>query len=231
MSTVGGQILQYLNEVAAERARRAGDASLGARVAEIKAYQHARFEQTYADLLASPRYGAAARFFLSDLYGPGDFGERDDQFARIVPALVRLFPREIVGTVLDLAALHALSEQLDSGMALALGDIPLDGAAYARGWRQVGSAADRERQIGLMLSVGAALDGYTRNIVLRHSLRLMRGPAQAAGLASLQGFLERGFDTFRAMRGAGDFLATIATRERALSASLYAGGDGPAVVA
>lgn len=231
MSTVGAQILQRLSEVESERRRRAADAALGAQVAAVKAYQHARFEQSYADLLASTRFGAAARFFLEDLYGPGDFVERDDQFVRIVPALVRLFPREIVGTVLDLAALHALSEQLDSGMAMALGEAAVDGVSYGWAWREVGRPADRDKQIALMLSVGAALDGYTRNIVLRHSLRLMRGPAHAAGLSSLQRFLERGFDTFRAMRGADDFLATISSHERALAAGLYAGHDGPAVTA
>ena len=57
-----------------------------------------------------------------------------------------------------------------------------------------------------MLAVGVALDSYTRNPLLRHTLRLMRTPAQAAGLSALQTFLERGFDTFRAMKGADTFL-------------------------
>jgi hypothetical protein len=49
----------------------------------------------------------------------------------------------------------------------------------------------------------------------------MRKPAQAAGLDALQSFLEQGFDTFRAMRGAEPFLATIGEREQALAASLF----------
>jgi hypothetical protein len=112
-------------------------------------------------------------------------------------------------------------------MARALGDKPLDGASYGRLWRAVAEPAERERQIALMLLVGSSLEGYTRNPLLRHSLRLMRGPAQAAGLGALQGFLERGFDTFRAMRGAAEFLGTVATRERALAAALFGGADGP----
>jgi hypothetical protein len=40
----------------------------------------------------------------------------------------------------------------------------------------------------------------------------------------LQGFLERGFDTFREMRGAREFLDTVASRERQLAARLFAGG-------
>jgi hypothetical protein len=222
----GQFILDRLGEVAHERQRRAQDAALAGWVRAVKRFQHARFEQTYADLLAQPRYTAAARFFLEDLYGPTDFTRRDDEFLRIVPALVRLFPHDIVLTVRSLAELHALSEVLDTAMGVVLGRVEFDAAAYRRAWCQVGRAADRERQIALMLQVGHALDRYTRNPLLRHSLRLMRAPAQAAGLGALQTFLESGFDTFKAMRGADTFLQTIAQRERALAAQLFAAGPG-----
>lgn len=224
MNEQGRRILECLEGVAAERARRSADPALGERVQAVKHYQHQRFEQTYADMLAHPRYAKAARFFLEDLYGPEDFTRRDDQFARIVPALVRLFPHEIISTVMALAELHVLSERMDSAMALALPSSPADGEAYAQAWRAVGQPAQRERQIQLMLQVGGALERYTRNPLLRHSLRLMRTPAQAAGLGALQAFLENGFDTFREMRGAREFLDTIATRERELAARLFAGG-------
>jgi hypothetical protein len=80
-----------------------------------------------------------------------------------------------------------------------------------------------------MLAVGFALDRYTRNLLLRKALRLMRGPAHAAGIGKLQEFLENGFDTFRALGGAKSFLDTIAGRERALIAELFAGRPAPDV--
>lgn len=232
MTSTADRILRGLQAVAAERAARAEDAALAGSADAVKRYQHARFGVTYADLMAQPRYVAAAEFFLTDLYGPADFSDRDDQFARIVPALVRLFPAHIVDTVAELAELHALSERLDTAMArqrIATGGVGLTvtGAEYGAWWRAVGDAASRERQIVLMVSVGQALDRYTRNRLLRQSLRLMRGPAAAAGLGALQGFLERGFDTFRDMAGAEVFLSTIASRERALAARLFTGGDAP----
>lgn len=219
----GHAILGHLDRVAAERGARAADAHLAARVREVKRYQHARFEHSYADLLAQARYAKSARFFLEELYGPVDFTARDVQFARVVPALVRMFPHEIVCTVADLAELHALSEVLDTAMAQAMDGPPvLDAAQYGRAWRAVGRAPDRERQIVLMMGVGSDLERYTGRALLRHSLRLMRGPANAAGLGALQRFLETGFDTFREMRGAAFFLQTIAERERALAAQLFA---------
>lgn len=230
MTADGESILAHLEAVRTQRARRDADPALARGVEAIKRFQHARFEATYADLLAHPRYGRAARFFLEDLYGPGDFSQRDDQFARIVPALVRLFPHDIVSTVRSLAELHALSERLDTAMAEVLPAIAaadaLDAPAYGRAWRTVGQPEARERQIALMLEVGEALERFVRNPVLRHTLRLMRGPAQAAGLGALQRFLETGFDTFREMKGAGTFLATIAERERGLARTLFAGDPG-----
>jgi len=225
VSPEGQDILKHLEAVAAERRLRLADSGFAARVAAVKHFQHARFAATYGDLLPHPRYGKAARFFLDDLYGPQDFTERDAQFARIVPGLVRLFPMDIVHTVAALAALHALSEQLDSAMGRQVPVGTLQTDVYAQAWRRVGLATERERQIALMLQVGTALDGFTRKPLLRHSLRLMRGPAAAAGLASLQGFLERGFDTFREMQGAETFLDTVARREREQAALLFAGGQ------
>lgn len=221
MSHTAASILHELGRVSAERERRRLDPFLAQRVTGVKAYQQRRFCFTYADLLRHPRYELAARFFLDELYGPVDFTQRDEQFARVVPALVRLFPSEIVDTVGTLAHLHALSEQLDTQMALHLGDEPVTQSDYAAAWRATGRPADREQQIVLTQRVGERLDRLTRNPVLRHTLKMMRGPAKASGLSDLQRFLERGFDTFKAMRGADEFMALIGQRERALAAALF----------
>lgn len=231
MTSDAEKILSELATVDVERQARAADPSLARRVHALKAYQQARFSNTYADLLASPRYSAAARFFLDELYGPSDYSRRDAQFARVVPALVRLFPREIVRTVLTLSELHALSEVLDTEMARHLPSEPWASAAvYVTAWQRTGQAEQRERQIALTLQVASALDALTRSALIRNSLRLMRGPARAAGLSELQVFLEAGFDTFRAMRGAGEFIGTVAERERLLARTLFDDGDTAAAL-
>jgi hypothetical protein len=221
-------ILELLRRVDAQRSLRAADPGLQARVQAVKHYQHERFQHTYADLLAQPRYAKATRFFLEELYGPVDFTRRDTQFKRVVPGLVRLFPREVVLTVQTLGELHALSEELDTAMGQAVPPGPVDLAGYVAAWQSVGRPADREAQIVLMRRVADALDVYTRNPLLRHSLRLMRTPARLAGLPELQAFLEAGFDTFREMHGAQQFLDTVVQRERALADWLFASRVPPA---
>jgi hypothetical protein len=221
MTATAEAILATLRIVDGERRRRADDAGLTHRVAGVKAFQQLRFSHTYADLLGTARYGAATRFFLEELYGPADFTRRDTQFARVVPSMVRLFPQAVVDTVAALADLHALSETLDTAMASHLSDIPVVPLQYVRAWQETGRSEDRQIQITLTLNVAARLDRLTHKPLLRNSLRLMRGSARAAGLAELQQFLEAGFDTFRAMKGAEEFMGIVQTREQALASALF----------
>ena len=218
-------ILASLAEVDDLRRRRAADRSFDARLQALKRFQHDRFERTYSDLQTRADQALAARFFLDELYGPHDFSDRDAQFARIVPALVRLFPTEVVHTVQVLAELHALSERLDAAMCMHLPDVSFGIEAYIAAWRLVGEPPRRHQQIELMVQVGRSLIRFTRNPLLRQSLRLMRGPARAAGLATLQQFLERGFDTFRGLARPDDFLELIAGREHEIVAWLFGHPD------
>ena len=227
MSLSAASILADLSAVDAERARRSASSGLLARVTALKEFQQRRFSFTYADLLVSARYGDAARFFLDELYGPNDFSRRDAQFARVVPALVRLFPNEIVETVATLAELHSLSEALDTSMGEQLSEGLVPSLAYVAAWQRTGREHDRRRQIELTLNVASRLDRLTRRPLMRHSLRAMRGPARAAGLGELQHFLEAGFDTFRTMKGAREFMELISTREHALVSALF-GAPGSA---
>lgn len=211
-----------LAQVQKLRARREQEPELGAKVAAVKAYQHARLKRDYIGWLADPRFRPAAQFFLEQLYSPHDFGDRDAQFARIVPALRRMLTEDLQATVLSLIELHALTEVLDHAMAEQLATPVIDDTSYRRAWKQVGRPSDRERQVVLMLDIGRSLDRHTRRPLVGATLRLMRGPAHAAGLGDLQAFLEAGFGAFKAMNGAEDFLQTIARNERAQIAAIFA---------
>lgn len=208
--------------VSAIRAKAGHSPGQNAALITVKALQAQRFAGTYADLLQSGEYGAAARFFLEDLYSDKDYSQRDAQFSRIAGALQRLFPHQVIATAVALAQLHLLTEELDWQMASqwdAWGGLPPTDLAsqYVACWRAVGRYGDRKRQLEIVLTVGKDLDRLTRAPGLRLMLRMMRGPARAAGLGSLQDFLETGFDTFAKMTGKGrsaeTFVRTIQTRE------------------
>lgn len=195
-------------------------------VGHLRSLQARRFAGTYADLLASPAYGPAARFFLDELYSDRDYRERDAQFARIAGAVEKLFPKDVAQTAAGLARLHALTESLDHSMARAMplardDDVP----NYVLAWKATGRREDRQRQLDAVMVIGDEMARITRVPGLRMMLRMMRGPASAAGLESLQRFLESGFDTFssvaRLRGGIETFLQTIRDREQHLMALLF----------
>lgn len=208
---------------------RGADAARGPppRLAEVKAWQSKRLARTYADIHAQARYREATTFFLDDLYGPKDFSGRDAAMLRIYPAMVRILPPGAVETAALAIEVDALSESLDRRLAAALTAGPLDEARYAAAYRKGATPAERSRQIDLIVAVGERLDRLVQKPLVFETLKLMRVPARIAGLEDLQGFLERGFASFRAMGGAGDFLATIAERERAISNALFSSKPPP----
>jgi hypothetical protein len=144
----------------------------------------------------------------------------------VAPAIVRVFPEEVAETVAVLADLHALSETLDTATAMELPEGPVAPLDYIAAWQRVDRAPERERQIALTLRIAERLDRITRMPMLRNALRLMRTPARAAGLSELQRSLETGFDVFKAMKGADEFIALVDSREHALAAALFAAGSG-----
>jgi hypothetical protein len=220
------QIRAAVSQVAQLRAGCEAQPGLAAAVGAVKRLQAKRFAGTYADLLAGGAYAAAARFFLDELYSDRDYEERDAQFARIAGAIEKLLPADVAQTAVALAQLHALTEQLDFAMgAVWLRCGGTDAARYVAAWREVGRRGDREAQLRTVLEIGREMARLTRMAGLRMMLKMMRGPAAAAGMGSLQRFLEAGFDTFAQMArrpgGAEAFLAIIAQREEQLIASLF----------
>jgi hypothetical protein len=137
----------------------------------------------------------------------------------------------VVATVLALAQLHRQTEELDHAMAqqqcLVLRGKPQ--TSYLSVWRAVGQKSTRQWQLDTVLEVGQGLSQLTRKRGLRWTLKLMRQPAELAGLGELQQLLESGFDHFAAMArtpgAAESFLDTIRQRESHWITQLF---DGPA---
>jgi hypothetical protein len=220
-------------EVAALRTLEGIDAATRARRDELRSFQARRLAFTHADLLESPRYRAATRFFLDELYGVKDFSQRDAELARVIPTLARFLPEAALETIADAVQLDALSERLDLATAKALvadpaiRGRPIDDEAYARAFRAAGSRTDRERQVELVEHIGRALDRLVRHPLLGGLLGAMEGPARLAGLAAMHEFLASGFRAFKAMKGADAFMRTVIDRERSLMGRIWAGGPDP----
>lgn len=194
-----------------------------AALAALKRYQRGRLAATHADLLAAPDSHDAALFFLDELYGAHDLGQRDLDLERIIPTMQRMLSYEALRAVTEAIMLEALSERLDGAMARTLGAVFTD-SDYAAAYRQVGTRAERTHQLTLIEGLGGSMCALVRVPLLSLTLAAMRVPARIAGLDKLQQFLERGFDSFRKMRDPAQFVSTVVRRERELMTALYDAG-------
>ena len=209
------------------KALRGKDAKPPARLAEMKRWQARRLATSYEDVAAIARYRAATTFFLDDLYGAKDFSGRDQAMLRILPVMARILPASAVETAALAIELEAVSEELDQRLAAALADGPVTEDSYAEAYRRSATPRERAHQIELVDAVGHRLDALVAKPLVRRTLKLMRRPARAAGLADLQEFLERGFAAFREMQGADEFLALLRSRETRVLNRLFSGQPRP----
>lgn len=197
---------------------------LGGKWRAVKVWQAARLRQTYSDLLEIERFRPACEFFLDELYGAKDFSQRDQEALRVVAKLASMLPERAIHTMALAVELDEISEQLDARVARVV-VLPIDAQRYAAAYRAAGTRAEREHQIETIDLIGRSLERVARIPFLAPMLHMMRAPAEAAGLGHLHHFLESGFDAFKAMGGAGEFLDTIRRRETALMETLLAGGQ------
>ena len=204
-------------------------------LADIEAleyWQKERITSTYADLQEKPRYQAATRFFVDDLYAPSNVVDRDADLERMYPTMIRLLPDGVLTTISKSIELQADTLALDLKMVEAmheLGDDPRDinAITYAKAFRHLQNVEERRHQVELIMAVGRELDHYVHIPLVYATLKMARLPARMAGLSDLQEFLEDGFSAFRSMGNATDFLATIRRRELAILEAIMAGHEDP----
>jgi hypothetical protein len=182
-------------------------------------YQARRLAESYADLAAQPRYRAAVEFFLKDLYGPVDYGQRDADIERVFPVMSRVLSGPALESITAALELRTISEELDARMVDILGrDLgvrdALDTQSYEEAFRRCDDRPARLRQIELIEQIGRALDQVVHHPVTYATVMAARVPARLAGFGELQDFIERGLRAFRQMRGAQEFIAIVGERER-----------------
>ena len=158
-------IRNCIADVTALRLLRQSDPALAQAVLEVKQLQSRRFMGTYADLMADPMVEPATRFFLDELYSPGDFTARDDQFGRIAGARCRrCSPSPSCRPPSRWACCTprpSSSTRPWASVWLTLGGTP-DAARYVTAWRAVGERHARHEQLDSVLTIGKDLTRLTR---------------------------------------------------------------------
>lgn len=192
----------------------------------LQQWQRQRLAENYSDLINQESYRPACEFFLEELYAGLDFLKRDQEVAKVMPVMERFLPGNALLTMADAFELQALSLEFDLEMAERLessGTLKLDIASYGGIYRSCGNRPLRERQILLIRDLGNELAKLVHKRLVVRLIRLMRGPAYAAGFGALQAFLESGVLSFRKLEDPYYFINTIYKREWHSMQELFAG--------
>lgn len=198
----------------------------------LREWQSARLSLTHNDLLEHPRFRPATQFFLSDVYAPRDFSQRNYDIQKAYDAMRKAVPEKVIHVLAETIELHQFTDELDAKLADVLfGQLDGDGGItpelYAEAYRICDNYDDRVRQIDMIAAIGYSVDRIVRLPFIGFTLRLAHTPAHLAGWHELQGFLERGYAAFKHMKGAADFLNTVVSREKTILDRIYAGDADP----
>lgn len=226
------QLLTHIVEARPGKHEKVDPGELPPRLKLLREWQSTRLAFTHRDLLEHPRYRAATLFFLSDVYAPRDFSQRNYDIQKAYDAMRKAVPERVVHTLAETIELHQFTDDLDSKLAdvlfdqLGVGDI-ITPEQYAEAYRICDNYDDRVRQIEMITAIGRSVDRIVRLPFIGLTLKLAHTPAHLAGWHELQGFLERGFTAFKRMKGAEEFLTTIVKREIAILDRIYANHPDP----
>ena len=229
------QLLHDLQHNEAFQHQPVAGTELDPHLALLRTWQSARLATTYADLLADKQFRPACEFFLSDIYAPRDFSQRDHDTQRIHDFLSRVFPAHAVQLLTDVVELNSLSTELDHQLVRVLVDqlqvtdhITVE--LYAEGYRLCANNPEREHQIDLVTQIVTKVGEGSHLRVIGVGMKLVRGVVYRAGWNELYDFLQHGYDAFRQMRDVKSFVEIVAQRERRILSQIFSHHPNPLAI-
>jgi hypothetical protein len=201
---------------------------LSPEMALLRNWQSERLKHTYADLLKDEWYAPACRFFLSDIYAPVDFSQRDQDLEQIHDWLRRFLPESVLWLVRDSLYLNQLTAALDEKLlGVLVGELGISDsiseAQYVEAYRRCDNYDERLAQIDLLVKVAKEV-GEVAHIPLTGLLiRNSRKTIQAIGWGEMHDRLERGQVAFSKLPRVRWFANTIEKREKQILDRIYNG--------
>ena len=226
------KLLRDLQQNEELRHQPVSSSGLDPQIALLRQWQSRRLQTTYADLLDDPQYRPACLFFLSDIYAPRDFSQRDHDLQRLHDFLAKVMPPAMIALLTEIVELNRLSNALDQQLAQVLaGRLGVTDAItseqYAEGYRLCDNHAERLRQIDLMISVLTEVGQGARSRAVGAAVKLMRLPAVRTGWVELYDYLRNGHAAFKGMRRVQTFVDLVEQREKRILERIFAGHPQP----
>ncbi|MEI8307886.1 MAG: hypothetical protein WCF99_12565 [Chloroflexales bacterium] len=193
----------------------------------LQVFQSHRLRRDYRDLSAIPMYEPVGEFFFTELYGPRDFSQRDND-ARRLQHFLHIVPGVHLHDVEELLELISITAELDDDLTSLLIDrcVPLtfDEQIYEQIYREADNYEDRYRQLELIANSLDNVFRLSRSHLLGIGLERSSTIARLAGFESGHTFLLKGYRALRNVTEIDHFVTTIYNRELDRLNRIFDGG-------
>ena len=194
------------------------DAALEAKLVEVQAWQRERLQRTHSDSFEQSKNKPMADYFLTQLYGGGDFKLLAKQLERILPKAKKL-ERLAKETVLETGSLAiqaaVLAIELDMHLAqwLVAQNLPTNEENMLSAYQAVDEANERRTQINNLKDVCYRSDKYLNSFMLKKVFALAKNTAYSHNLQPMYDFIDAGFKAMKPLDSVGGFIEPFCKRE------------------
>ncbi|TXD97535.1 hypothetical protein ES754_00675 [Psychrobacter frigidicola] len=206
------------------------DTELQSKLVEVQAWQRARLQRTHSDLFEQPKNKPMADYFLTQLYGGGEFKLLAEQLERILPKAKKLerLAKETVletGSMAIQAAILAIELDMHLAQWLVSKDLPVDEKNMLAAYQAVDESDERRVQINNLKDVCYRTDKYLNSFVLKKVFAMAKSTAYSHNYQPMYDFIDAGFKAMKPLDSVTGFIEPFCKREMKIIDQVHAAGS------
>lgn len=179
---------------------------------KLKDYQINKLKNTHSDLLNDENTSPATNFFLQEFYTYKDLTKRDEEFEKVLPMMIKIFPNKVLNMFNKAIYLDYITEELEYDLSIKLNGKITD-EKYHQLFKNKENYDRRKLQLDLVKEIGTELIYIVKLPFIYTTLKVMKKPAEIAGLTEMYNFLYNGYKIFKEMKNAEEFITKLYNRE------------------
>ncbi len=191
----------------------------------LQNYQLDRIKSTYHDFSNSPQFKELTSFFFEQIYGPQDFGFRNDSIKTLFAKSHFILRQDIVRAVEGVIELNDLSDELDELLAQQLlgqsEKSEINPENYADAYKKCNNYEQRCYQIDLMVDATERIFKLSHVWLIGASLSALHSFSELLGLDQIMNFLYDGYQAFHKVDDISLFIEAVSQRETDLNERLF----------
>jgi len=191
----------------------------------VQKYQLDRIKNTYKDFSISPQFKELTIFFFEQIYGPQDFGFRNDSIKTLYKKSHPFLRQDIVKAIEYVLELNDLSDTMDDMLVnqiLKIGSQnELDKELYELAYIKCNNYDQRNYQIDLMVEATNRIFNLSHLWLIGASLTALHSFTDLLGMGKIMNFLYDGYQAFHNVEDITPFVEAVYQRETNINNRIF----------